>query len=57
MNTILFKLNKIYNFDEINILINDKIPNSKFKFSNIDFVSPDESKTYRYFYTNQDISF
>ena len=55
MNTILFKLNKIYNLDEIDFLINNKMPNSKFNFSNIEFVSPNESKTYRYFYTNQDI--
>jgi len=54
MNTILFKLNRIYELNEIDTLINEKIPNSKFKFSSLDFISNDCSKTFRYFYTNQD---
>ena len=54
MNTILFKLNKIYKLNEIEILVNDKIPNSKFKFSSLDFVDCYCNKTYRYYYTNQD---
>jgi hypothetical protein len=54
MNTILFKLNKIYEINEINMLVNEKIPNSKFKFSSIDFINCYCNKTYRYYYTNQD---
>ena len=54
MNTILFKLNRIYELNEMDTLINEKIPNSKFKFSSLDFISNDCSKTFRYFYTNQD---
>jgi hypothetical protein len=54
MNTILFKLNRIYELNEIDNLINNKIPNSKYKFSSLDFISSDLSKTYRYYYTNQD---
>ena len=54
MNTILFKLNKIYKLSEINDLVNDKIQNSKFKFSSIDFINCYCNKTYRYYYTNQD---
>jgi hypothetical protein len=54
MNTILFKLNKIYKLSEINYLVNDKIPNSKFKFSSIEFIDCYCNKTFRYYYTNQD---
>ena len=54
MNSILFKLNRIYKLNELDKLINEKIPNSKFKFSSIDFIAEDLSKTYRYYYTNQD---
>jgi hypothetical protein len=54
MNSILFKLNRIYELDELDKLINEKIPNSKFKFSSIDFIASDLSKTFRYYYTNQD---
>ena len=51
MNTILFKLNRIYELNEMDTLINEKIPNSKFKFSSLDFISNDCSKTFRYFFT------
>lgn len=54
MNTILFKLNKIYELSEINMLVNEKIPNSKFEFSSIDFIDCFGNKTFRYYYTNQD---
>jgi len=54
MNSILFKLNKIYDLSEFDKLIHEKIPNSKFKFSSIDFIASDLSKTFRYYYTNQD---
>jgi predicted HicB family RNase H-like nuclease len=54
MNTILFKLNRIYELNEMETLINEKIPNSKFKFSSLDFISNDCCKTFRYYYTNQD---
>jgi len=55
MNSILFKLNRIYELNELDKLINEKIPNSKFEFSSIDFIAEDLSKTYRYYYTNQDL--
>ena len=55
MNSILFKLNRIYELDELDKLINEKIPNSKFKFSSIDFIASDLSRTFRYYYSNQDI--
>jgi len=54
MNSILFKLNKIYELNELDKLVNEKIPNSKFKFSSIDFIASDVSKTFRHYYTNQD---
>ena len=54
MNTILFKLNKIYELSEINMLVNEKIPNSKFEFSSLDFIDSKCNKTFRYYYTNQD---
>lgn len=54
MNCILFKLNRMYELNEIDKLINEKIENSKFKFSSLDFVSSDLSKTFRYYYNNQD---
>jgi hypothetical protein len=54
MNTILFKLNKIYKLNEINMLVNEKIPNSKYEFSSIDFIDCFCNKTFRYYYTNQD---
>ena len=54
MNSILFKLNKIYELNDFDKLVNEKIPNSKFKFSSIDFIASDISKTFRYYYTNQD---
>ena len=54
MNTILFKLNRIYGLNDLESLVNDKIPNSKYKFSSLDFIKDDSSKTYRYYYTNQD---
>lgn len=54
MNTILFKLNKIYELNEIDMLINEKMLNSKYKFSSLDFIDTYCDKTYRYYYTNQD---
>merc|ERR1711908_14709 len=54
MNSIFFKLNKIFNLDDLSNLIKQKIPNSKFKFSSIDFISKDSSKTFRYYLNNQD---
>lgn len=54
MNSILFKLNKIYELNDFDKLVNEKIPNSKFKFSSIDFIASDISKTFRHYYTNQD---
>lgn len=52
MNVILFKVNRSYNVDKINYLIKDKLLNSKYKFSSIDFISND--KTYRYYFNSLD---
>ncbi len=54
MNCILFKINKFYETNEINILVNEVIPKSNFKFSSLDFISSDMSNTYRYYFTTQD---
>ena len=54
MNTILFKLNKTFDVNDLNFLINDKIENSKFKFSSIDFIK-ENSKVYRYYLNNVDL--
>ena len=54
MNTILFKLNRIYELNDIEKLVNEKIPNSRYQFSSLDFIKDDCSKTYRYYYTSQD---
>ena len=54
MNSIFFKLNKIFKLNEISNLVNKNITESKFKFSSIDFVFKNYSKTYRYYFNNQD---
>lgn len=54
MNCILFKINKFYEVNEINDLVNEIIPKSNFKFSSIDFVNLDMTNTYRYYITSQD---
>lgn len=54
MNCILFKINKFYQVNEVNILVNEVIPKSNFKFSSLDFINSDMSSTYRYYFTNQD---
>ena len=55
MNTIFFKQNKIFDLNMLEEMININIKNSRFNFSSIDFISPCSSKTYRYYYNNQDI--
>ncbi len=54
MNSIFFKLNKIFKLEDISNLVNKNITESKFKFSSIDFISKNSSKTYRYYFNNQD---
>jgi hypothetical protein len=54
MNSIFFKLNKIFKLENIDDLINKNIANSKYNFSSIDFISKNSSKTYRYYFSNQD---
>lgn len=55
MTTILFKMNKIYEVGSIDSFVNEIMKNSKFKFSSLDFIKDDLTKTYRYYFTNQDI--
>ena len=50
MNSIFFKLNKIFKLNEISNLVNKNIAESKFKFSSIDFVFKNYSKTYIYYF-------
>lgn len=54
MNSILFKINKFYNVEEIEELVNDIIPKSKFKFSSLDFINNHLNSTYRFYFTTQD---
>lgn len=55
MTAILFKLNKIYKINEINILKN-KLSTSKFNFSSIDFIHPNNKNIYTYYFSKQDIT-
>lgn len=55
MNTILFKIAQILDIDELESFVNETMQNSKFKFSSIDFINNDLTKTYRYYFSNQDI--
>lgn len=54
MNSVLFKLNRLYNINEFDDLVSDKLVSSKYKFSSIDFVKSDFSKSYRLYFSNQD---
>jgi len=54
MNSIIFKLNMLYDISEFNKLITDKLVNSKYKFSSIDFIKSDFEKSYRLYFSNQD---
>lgn len=54
MNSILFKLNRLYNINEFGDLVSNKLVSSKYKFSSLDFVKSDFSKSYRLYFSNQD---
>ena len=54
MNCILFKINKFYELDEIDELVNDIIPKSNYKFSSLDFINNHLNSTYRFYFTKQD---
>lgn len=54
MKCISFKLNRLYNINEFDDLINNKLKNSKYKFSSIDFVKDNFEKSYRLYFSNQD---
>ena len=54
MNSILFKLNRLYELSEFDDLLSNRLVNSKYKFSNIDFIKSDFENTYRLYFSNQD---
>ena len=55
MNTILFKIAQILDIYELELFISDTMQSSKFKFSSIDFINNDLTRTYRYYFTGQDM--
>lgn len=54
MNSILFKLNRVYKIYEFDDLLSNKLKSSKYKFSSIDFVKSNFENTYRLYFSNQD---
>ena len=56
MNSILFKLNRVYKIHEFDDLLSNKLKSSKYKFSSIDFVKSNFENTYRLYFSNQDYS-
>lgn len=54
MNSVLFKLNRLYKLYEFEDLINIRLKNSKYKFSSIDFIKNNFSDSYRLYFSNQD---
>jgi hypothetical protein len=54
MNSLSFKLNRLHEINEFDYLINEKLVNSKYKFSSMDFVKSDFEKNYRLYFSNQD---
>jgi hypothetical protein len=56
MNSILFKLNRVYKIYEFDDLLSNKLKSSKYKFSSIDFVKSNFENTYRLYFSNQDYS-
>lgn len=54
MNSISFKLNRLYDIKDFDDLVDNKLKNSKYKFSSLDFVKSNFENSYRLYFTNQD---